>query len=86
MVEFRSPGQPGHLLQTAKIRILRLNDIDDPLEPIAAIVAADALMDVVAEESHRLILLEKPCSALSDRTEDSIIRDSNFLARDSLYV
>jgi hypothetical protein len=41
------------LLQTDQVGILGLDDLDDPFEGVPAISAADAFVDVVAEDPHR---------------------------------
>ncbi len=43
---------PVHLLQTHDVRVLVLDDIDDPFQAISAVAPANAFVDVVAQEPH----------------------------------
>jgi hypothetical protein len=43
----------GDLLQTNQIGVLFFDDLDDPLQTVEPITAADAFVDVVTQKSHR---------------------------------
>src|SRR5262249_31159017 len=53
VVILRAPGVAGDFLQADERGVFFLDDMPDSVEPIAMIDAADALVDVVSEESHR---------------------------------
>ena len=38
-----------HLLEADQVRVLLLDDPDDPLQPIAAVPSADSLVDVITQ-------------------------------------
>ena len=44
--------EPIHLLQADQIGILRLDAVDDPTQCVAAIPAADALVNIPAQQPH----------------------------------
>ena len=46
-----------HFLEADDVRVLLLDDPDDPLEAVSAIPPAYSLMDVIAQHSHQLITL-----------------------------
>ena len=54
IVELAAFDQPIDLLQADQIGIFSFDAIDHPLQRVAPIAAADALMDIPAEEPHRL--------------------------------
>ena len=43
---------PVDLLEADQVGVLVLDDLDDPLDPVTPVAAADPLVDVVAEQSH----------------------------------
>src|SRR5262249_51413740 len=41
-----------HFLETDDVRILVLNDLDDPVEAVSPVASPDSLVNVVAQEAH----------------------------------
>ena len=52
VVEMGAGGIAGDFLQAKHVRVFGLDDVDHPLQPVEPIAAADAFVDVVAEEAH----------------------------------
>ena len=48
----RSRHVPVHLLKADQVRVLVLDDLDHPLETVAAVTTADAFVDVITKKSH----------------------------------
>ena len=42
----------GDLLQADQVRLLAIDDLDDPVKPVSTVAAADALVNVVGQQSH----------------------------------
>ncbi len=55
------------LLQQQQIGIFVLNHLDDALQAVAPIVAADSFVDVVAEKPHRLCEVVDQCRGVIRR-------------------
>ena len=53
VVEPAAADEPIDLLEADDVGVFRLDAVDDPLERVAAIPAADPFVDVPAEQSHR---------------------------------
>jgi hypothetical protein len=55
IVESRTPHVAIDLLQADQVGILRLDHVDDPIEPILPIAPADPFVHVVAQEAHQML-------------------------------
>ena len=64
IVVARAAGIVIDLLQADQVRILVLDDFDDPFQPVPPIASADAFVDVVTQEPHEVILADRRQSVL----------------------
>lgn len=52
IVEFRAADAPVDFLEADQVGVLFFNDLDNSLDPVPAIAAADSLVNVVANQPH----------------------------------